>query len=267
MQLTVPAETLLHNIEFAEEDITDNPKSIRLERQDFSETGGSTTYLQEVTRYLPRGKITERYFYRPEGTLSVREVYEYGEDGRLRGVSTFDQTGTLLCVKNLRSPEKGAEEAVVLDRHGKKLDRTLAKLNEKGQVLEATSSSEFGQIHVSYEYDAQGRPIAVDVKLEGRRELSQRIEIKDSGNNHLAFSLYGPQGKLLARSETREEGDYREVSQLSLTEANARSDTTTEQIASRDPKGNWTKKVVLKNRGPGEPPEVIAEMNRAISYY
>ena len=155
----------------------------------------------------------------------------------------------------------------MLDRHGKELDRTVAKLNEKGQVLEATSSSQRGQIHVSYEYDAQGRPIAVDVKLEGQRALSQRIEITDLENNHLAFNLYGPQGKPLARGETREDGDRREVSQLTPTEAHARSNTTTEQIVSRDANGNWTKKVVLKNRGPAQPPEVLAEMNRAISYY
>src|SRR5437879_6110923 len=83
----------------AQEQIKGEPKSVLVEREEFlDETGNPITakrYVQQVTEYKKNGREAEQRTYRPDGTLSYRDLYEYyEEEGRLATVTTLDDTGT-----------------------------------------------------------------------------------------------------------------------------------------------------------------------------
>ena len=98
------------------------PEFVRVERQDLREegnnSGGNKPYFEMAARYLPGGLIAERWVYRSEGTLSVREEYEYA-DQRFFQMRGFDGRGQETQVQTKRLLDDRTSELLVLSPEGK----------------------------------------------------------------------------------------------------------------------------------------------------
>ena len=258
--------TRLFSSGLAPEEVKGKPKSIRVERRDLT-SPVDRPYLQELTHYQSDGKKTERSTYRPDGTLSYREVYEYGAKGRLT-LTTFDDTGRKVQeIRRVRSAQTRTEEEVVMNAAGRELSRTVSKPDAAGRVLESTLTdlSDNSQIHQMTRYDAEDRLLGSEVTFPSNHPgLPSRMEVNRSGDV-LVMTSYAADGTILTRSEAREDNASRESSLMFNGNA-ATQVTTIEQIDSRDAEGNWTKKTIFERRGPTGPMEPVAEICRTIIY-
>ncbi|PYT28540.1 MAG: hypothetical protein DMG57_14745 [Acidobacteria bacterium] len=131
------------NFEYVpQEQLKGEPKSMRVEREEsLDATGNPITairYVQQVTEYRKDGKEAEHRTYRPDGTLSYRDLYEYEEDGRLAKVTTLDDTGTPVRVQTVYRTGPGMEEVVDVGPDGRERSRTMNRRDEAGRPLEST---------------------------------------------------------------------------------------------------------------------------------
>jgi hypothetical protein len=264
----------IFNSGFAQEEIKGEPRSVRVERRDLRPQVGSppadTAYLQEVTEYGPGGKKAERSIYRPDGTLSYREVYEYASEGHLITLMTFDGTGKeVQKTRAVRSTDTGLEERVVMNADGKELTRLVTRMDAAGRVIESTSIdlSDNSQVHQTTRYNTEGHPVGSEITFQNSPPgLPSRMEIIRRADNEFITTSYGPDGTILTQTETREDNASRESS-MRFAGNNSRQMITIEQIESKDAEGNWTKKTIFERKALTQLREPVAEIYRTITYY
>ena len=138
------------------DDVYGKPKTIRVEKQ---EGTAATPRLQSVTEYHPGKRVSRRLVYRPDGTLSIREQYEYPGD-RLSKVTSFNEAGQQVQTVDVRMIDSETQERVTQGPDGKETERSLIKLSPSGQVVESRMISrlEDSEVVLTIHYDGSDRP-------------------------------------------------------------------------------------------------------------
>lgn len=270
MALLTSAQILLFNASFTDEEIRGEPKIVRIERQDHvvdsdRERTNSTQYLQDATEYLPGRRKAERRVYLPDGALSRRELYEYGDDG-LTKIRTYGRTGAEQGTRSIRAHEDGTEETVLVNGEGKELERTITKRDGAGRILESTSIDlpQNTEIHLGLRYDNQGRLTEGQITSKPTDGIALRVEIAHQEDKDV-ISCYTSDGMLLSRGDRRVR-DSGESSMVVFNQSNSPRKTI-ERIDLRDANGNWTKKTILERKQSTQTDEPVASLHRDITYY
>jgi hypothetical protein len=245
------------------EAIEGHPKSIRVERRDIDEHGGRV-YLQQVGSWTRDGNAVESYSYHPDGSVSYHDVYDYSAEGKLTEVKTFDGGGALQQTSRYIRLSATEQEKVVTNGKGKGVSRTIIKLDEKGRVIESTSTDleDGSRIRQANQYDAQGTLIGDEVTFSGMPPgFPSRIETVRQADNRLVATTYAADGTILTRSEVSSGDGAWQASNEIIGGDNPRSLANSERIDERDTEGNWIRKTILAD---GKP---VAEVYRTITYY
>lgn len=253
---------------FGPEETKGQPKSVRVERRDLRAGTGSAgdhRYLVETREYNATGTRVERCFYRPDARLSHREVYEYSGDGCFLRSVGYDSAGTKLQEsRSVPSNDARIREIVVLGPSGEEQERTVTKLDDRGRVSESTITgiSQNTRLHLSILYDSEGRPIRADFTFQGQSELGLRLQNVYDTSGSVLTTWYRLTGESM--SEGRISAVAPDYSQIMASHSGLR---IAERVDSRDEKGNWTEKTVLKGTLPDEDLQPEATIYRSITYY
>ena len=258
------------NFEYApQEQFKGEPKSVRVEREEFLDAAGNPItairYVQQVIEYRKDGKEAEHRTYRPDGTLSYRDLYEYDDEGRLVKVTTLDDTGTPVCVQEVYRTGPGMEEVVDVGPDGQERSRTMNRRDEAGRPLESTvTEMNKVQAHLAVRYDDQGRPVEAHVTLPG---LRMRIGIAYHAGNRTVETWYKPDGTILNIMETSEDEAGQAFSQVLSTHGGIARPITMGRIDSRDSNGNWNQKTILVRNPESQDQQPSAVVHRTITYH
>ena len=113
---------------------------MRLERQEIRDEKGDPVaakpQLAEETDYRQNGKVSEHRTYRPDGTLSIREVCEYDDQDRRTKITSYDEKNTPVHTQSFRWIEAGVGEQTETAPDGKQRERTLRRFDEHGRMTE-----------------------------------------------------------------------------------------------------------------------------------
>ncbi len=254
-------QPFLFNIASAPAPLHGSPKSLRQERLDLGQPNGDRR-LEQLITFAPDSKPVESSFYRTDGSLSYRTIYEYADDGLLTIVKTFDGDGKLCQTSRQSRPDSATQVEIVTNRNGKEISRSITKSDRAGHVIESTLDDLEGgsRLHQTNRYDAQGNFVEGETISSGMSgEFPSRIVGAAQANGRLRIIAYSADGNILIDSKILPGDEMWEASNV-FAEC-SQTLTVAEQIEAKDDHGNWTKKTVFSG---GQP---VAELFRSISYY
>jgi hypothetical protein len=231
------------SIENAQEALVGRPRSVRLEREDYR-SGQSYNRISIETDYDVDGRVTARSVYRRDGSLSIRESFEYGSDPRLLTVRTSDGQGQVLTIRRTQTSARG-EESIVTDALGEIRETTNTTRDSDGRVVLATSVDVVANTEIR---------MTVDYRL-GNAEANITFVRQGSAPTGTKLVL-SPEGSLL--------GSGRE---LGADKPNGVLTSRRATVQSRDADGNWTRLTIVERDSSTDGDVVSASISRAITYY
>lgn len=228
--------------EEAEEPLQGKPWTIRLEKTEYP-LGQPAVSLAIVADYDTSGRVMERRVYRPGGTLSFHESFQYEADPPLCTVRILNSQGEIVSTRQILTGPEG-EESVVTSASGEISEKTRTRRDSEGRVIEAISADTAGnkEIHMQVDY------------LAGQAEAHVTFP-KASGAPHDLHIVVGPEGTRLSYRDSA--GRERELPQVQKRTV----------IQSRDAEGNWTRKTTVERDPATGDDVVVASMDRTITYY
>lgn len=224
----------------AEERIHGNPKSIRVEKEDYS-GDAKARYLAEVGEYDRAGHKTSFQYFRPDGSLSCHELYEYAENGRLLKVRRLDELGAEIGVEEIYTREDGLEERVVRDREGRELNRIVNRFDD-GLLVETSSSDASGRVTsvFSLQYDNSRQPIAGSMISTSKDGSTSKITLRlDADSGRVIATYVGLSEVVTFESEAVTDGT--DLSKISTYHGDSVIQTNAQRIEAWDEHGNWTR--------------------------
>lgn len=272
MSSSASPEVKLFTSDPIEEAVQGEPKSVRVERQEFQDIADSSSrskaYLYATVEYFPGGLKAQKCVYHPDGTISSCESFEYDNQGRLSKTKSLSKTGAELQVQNVRWLDAWTEERVTLDAAGNELDCTITKRNNSGGVIESISTdrSQNSQIRLDVNRDSAGEIVGGEVIFEMKGEITSRIELTTQTSHQLLSKLCQPDGKVLVRTEMSRESTGRDLTRV-LSETDNSRNLKIEQIESKDSKGNWTTKIISRRDENTQSEYSVVKFYRSFIYY
>ena len=94
--------------EEAEESLQGKPRTMRLEKAEYP-PGQQAVSLVIVADYDTRGRVVERRVYRPDGTLSFHEAFQYEADPRVHTTRILDAQGAMVSTRKVLTRPDGEE--------------------------------------------------------------------------------------------------------------------------------------------------------------
>ena len=131
------------NIEEEDEPLKGRPRTVRLQKTDY-QLGRSVALLAIVTDHDSNGNVTERRVYRPDGTLSFHETFQYEADPPGCTVQILDAQGAIVSTRRILTGPEG-EESIVTRASGEISERTKTRRDSEGRVIEAVSEDMIGE--------------------------------------------------------------------------------------------------------------------------
>src|SRR5437879_4638404 len=114
VMIPVAAAQITFQAGTGEEEIKGKPKHLRLEGQEIRDGNADAHTIQphcvEETASRPDGKPSGHRTYRPNGTLSICEVFEYDDQGRRTKITSYDEKNTPVQTQSCHWIEAGVEE-------------------------------------------------------------------------------------------------------------------------------------------------------------
>lgn len=230
------------NLEDADEPLKGRPRTIRLQKTDH-QLGQSVVSLVIMTDYDTGGRITERRVYRPDGTLSFHESFQYEADPPVCTVRILNSQGAIVGTRRILTGSEG-EESSVASPSGEITEKTTTRRDSEGRIIEAISADMAGnrKIHMRVDY----RAVHVEAHVTFTQGTGAPPDIQ---------IVVGPAGTRLSYRDSF--GREHELPQ--------RGRRTV--IQSTDAEGNWTRKTTIE-RDPATGGDVaVASMDRTITYY
>lgn len=194
---------------------------------------------KEISTYDAQSKLKDAVIYNDDGDLENKWALEHDDKGAVHKVLFYDDDGELEWQCEMDVDDSGKSSTnTCYDDEGEVEQKTMAELNGSGQVQKKRVYDERGRLEYikAYTYFPNGK-IESCVSYEGDGEF----EMKESYE-------YNDNGELSSTGIMNEKGVHTEK--------------TTFRLEESDDRGNWQRKVVLKN---GIVPQRIIE--REISYY
>jgi hypothetical protein len=230
------------NVEEDDEPLKGRPRRVRLEKTDYS-SGRAAASLTVVTDYDTGGRVTERRVYRPDGTLSFDESFQYETDPPVCTVRILDAQGAMVSTRRILIGPEG-EESVVTNESGEISERTRTRRDSEGRVIEAISAGTVGNTE-----------IGMHVAYRAGQADAHVTFAKSSGAPREIHIVAGPERTSLSdRDSMGREYELPEVGKRTV-------------IQSADAEGNWTRKTTVeRDPATGEDAEVVS-MDRTITYY
>jgi hypothetical protein len=269
------------------DEIKGRPKTVKVEREVIRDDRGEGTagkrFLEQQTDYRPDGKTAERHFWKPDGTLSSHEVYEYNPQGQRTTVTYLDDKGKTVRTLRFRRPDANTEEEI--DEHGGPIPSTTTtrKFDEQGHMIEMSQpEANGGGFSGTMRYDEQGRPVEMRIALKagpggavgganGRAFPSDggmRVHILYQGDNKAVVTVYGPDESILMQTESTEEDAGGQMQRVLFSQAEMpEGGTAIFRVNASDAQGNWTRRTELRRNERTQVDEPVAVLHRAITYY
>ena len=118
-----------------EEPLKGRPQTVRLQKTEYNlgQPDGSVTIVAD---YDADGRISERRVYRPDGTLSFHESFQYEADPRVCMVQILSAQGAVLSTRRILTGPEG-EESIVTNPSGEITEKTRTRRDSEGRVIEA----------------------------------------------------------------------------------------------------------------------------------
>lgn len=265
---TTSANLLLFSSGLAPEKMRGAPKTVRVMKREPRGPHLSVAYLEEVANYHPEGKIADRSVHREDSSLSYHWTYEYGGDGCLSKVTTFDAAGKTLTTRLVRKTENSGELEILLDPGGIELERTIVRRDETARLVECTIVDPFGTalLHMIVHNDGEGRPSNGQVISRADAEFAVSFEVRYEADHCVVVTYYEEDGTVLMQSKLIETDLDGKLSPILFTENGAGQRLTTERVNARDQSGNWIQKII--DSAPSvKGDETLAVIDRTITYY
>src|SRR5579884_104969 len=132
-----------------DDELKGNPKTVRVERE-----ADGRRLLEEQIDYRSDGKLAERRFWKPDGTLSAHQQYEYNDQGRRSRITYLDGKGNKTRTETFRWPDSSTEEELAEQPGSSSPIRTIRRFDQHGRMVELKDS----ESTATMTYDDQGRP-------------------------------------------------------------------------------------------------------------
>jgi hypothetical protein len=274
------------------EDVKGKPRSVRLEREVLRDEAGKSVegkkYLEQESRFRADGKLTEHLVYLPDGTLSVREVTEYDDQGRRTKTTSFDAKEKPVRIHVFRWIDPATEDEIEQDAAGRELEHALRKFDEHGRMSELTSlDSGKMDARMTMRYDEQGRPVEATVTFKGgegtiiadghgagnlrapnaESVVAMRVDILYQSDKQALITMYGPDGQIAHQVQSTEDEAGNQMQQVLFESGEGYHQSTSEQVHTTDAQGNWTRKTIFERNPRTQVDEPVAVLYRTISYF
>jgi hypothetical protein len=230
------------NVEEDDEPLKGRPRSVRLEKMDY-QLGQAVPSLVVVTDYDTGGKVSERRVYRPDGTLSFHECFQYEADPPVCTVRILNAQGAIVSTRRILSRPEG-EESVVTSERGEIFERTRTRRDSEGRVIEAISADAAGNKEIRMHVDYRAGQADAHVTLTQGSGAPLEIHIV-AGSERTSLSY---------RDSTGREHELPQDGKRTV-------------IQSTDAEGNWTRKTTVERDPASGEDVVVASMDRTITYY
>lgn len=189
------------------------------------------------------GNKTEEKNYSSEGNFLSNWEYKYNDKGLIRKISRFEPVGTLSINEVYEYDDNLIVEYRLLVDTGK-IDKTIYKLNENGNVVEEThhnfDSSVFKKI---YEYDNKGN-LTTELTYSDGKPAGKTIYVNNDTGDVIADVNYYPDGSFLWKS-TYVYDDKHNLIEFKRSVSGV--DTIKKYEYTYDSRGNWIKKIEFKD--------------------
>ncbi len=220
------------------------PKMVRIERSNYH-SNTLTDSITQVIQFDIIGRASERAVYRSDGSLSVREEIEHALDRALCVVRVFNERGEIIRIRRIVTVED-REESVLTDAAGEVIERTTARRDSLGRIVDARAEDLAGNSDVT-------------MRVEYSREQTDVHAVFKKGSNvppELDFVIRHEGNRvILSYSEGREHGSpHVEVKRHSV-------------VGSVDAEGNWTTKTLYESDLVSGEDRMVASLTRSITYY
>lgn len=223
-----------------DEPLKGKPRAVRLEKVDYPFARAIASLTIEMD-YDRSARIIDRRVYRPDGTLSFHEAFQYEADPRVHTVQVLSTQGEVLSTRKIVAHPDG-EESAVSSASGEITERTTTHRDSDGRVIEAVS-----------EDTVRGHEIRMRVVYrEGRAEAHVTFSQDPRRDHDLVAGT--EEGSITYRDASGHAHEHRAAAKRTI-------------VQSRDIEGNWTRKVVVE-RDPSSGEEIVlASIDRTITYY
>jgi hypothetical protein len=94
-----------------DEPLKGRPRTVHLQKTDHH-VGQTMGSVAVVTDYDSSGRVMERRVYRPDGTLSFHESFQYEADQPVCMVHILDAEGAIVSTRRIRTGPEGEESIV-----------------------------------------------------------------------------------------------------------------------------------------------------------
>src|ERR1700733_6661272 len=121
------------NIEEEDEPLKGRLRTVRLEKADY-QLGRSAGSVVVITEHDSGGRVTERRVYRPDGTLSFHEAFQYEADRAGCTVRMLDAQGAIVISRRILTGPEG-EESIVTTASGEISEKTRTRRDAEGRVI------------------------------------------------------------------------------------------------------------------------------------
>jgi hypothetical protein len=230
------------NIEEEDEPLKGRPRTVRLEKTDY-QLGQSSGSLAVITEHDSGGRVTERQVYRPDGTLSFHESFQYEADPPGCTVRILDAQGEMVSTRRILTGPEG-EESIVTSASGEISERTRTRRDAEGRVIEAISEDMIGNKEARMLVDYRAGQAEAHVTLPQRSGAPPDIHIVSS-----------PEGTRLSYCDsTGREHEFPQIARRTV-------------IQSRDAEGNWISRTIVERDPATGDDFVVVSMDRTITYY
>ncbi|MCD7938064.1 MAG: hypothetical protein LUG98_14505 [Tannerellaceae bacterium] len=194
--------------------------------------------FRTIELYDKQGRLVEYHHLQPDGTLFVRNCYEYkGKETEEEVIAKYNQEGTLVSREVRENRRPGYKQLVTYNNRGERIATTEHKLEKN--TVRVTSTNQRGQIVYSRE----------SVYKEGLLQRSKSTQPREDISEISEFT-YNEMGDIKEHIYTYAEGREQYT-------------TRTFHTYEYDKQGNWIKRTSLMEKA--EVPCDIAE--RVIKYY
>ena len=228
--------------EEAEEPLQGKPRTIRHEKTEYP-LGQPTVSLAVVTDYDTSGRVLERRVYRPDGTLSFHESFQYEADPPVCTVQILSAQGAIVSTRRILTGPEG-EESTVSSAFGEISERTRTRRDSEGRVIEAISEDTIAHKEIRMQVDYRAGQAEAQVTLTQGSGAPPDIHI-----------VVGPEGTSVSyRDSAGREHELPRVGRRTV-------------IQSRDAAGNWRRKTTVERDPATGDDVVVASTDRTITYY
>ena len=198
------------NIEEDDEPLKGRPRTVHLQKTDYH-LGQSVASLAVITDHDTGGRVTERRVYRPDGTLSFHETFQYEADPPGCTVQILDAQGAIVSTRRILTGPEG-EESIVTSASGEISEKTKTRRDSEGRVIEAVSEDMIANKEIRMLVDYRAGLVEAHVTLPQRtgappdihivRGRGSAIAIPPDANTNLLVSRGAPLFNRQMRRET-----------------------------------------------------------------